>query len=287
MDNEKKCFVIMPIADIEPYEEGHFTRVYEYLIKPACIKAGFTPVRADEVASSNYIVIDIMDKIYHSDLVLCDLSGKNPNVLYELGVRQAFNLPTVLIKDKQTNRIFDIQGMRTYDYDESLRADKVKKDVPSISSSIIETVENKGKDVNSLIKMLSIKPAEISNEVELSGDSSVILSAINDITSRLTKIESAVTVKGSALLSRFDRERQSWKDREVTLSALNGLRKGNWNGFKQNDHLQFYDSNGQLIKGTVTELNLDYLLLLTPNNTIINIDYDSPVYKKLEYQEPY
>lgn len=47
-EDKKKCFVIMPISDAEGYDKGHFTRVYEHLIKPAVIEAGFEPVRNDK-----------------------------------------------------------------------------------------------------------------------------------------------------------------------------------------------------------------------------------------------
>ena len=40
-EDKKKCFVIMPISDAEGYDKGHFTRVYEHLVKPAVIEAGF------------------------------------------------------------------------------------------------------------------------------------------------------------------------------------------------------------------------------------------------------
>ncbi|OBY36451.1 hypothetical protein PR729_14340 [Providencia rettgeri] len=59
---KKTCFVIMPIADTAGYEHGHFTRVYKHLIKPACERAGFIPIRADDVSSSNMIVVDILKK---------------------------------------------------------------------------------------------------------------------------------------------------------------------------------------------------------------------------------
>ena len=72
---------------------------------------------ADDVKATNYIVIDILQRILASDLVVCDLSARNANVLYELGIRQAFDKPTVLLKNKQTDRIFDIQGLRTIDCD--------------------------------------------------------------------------------------------------------------------------------------------------------------------------
>jgi len=52
---EKSCFTIMPISEQEGYDKGHFNRVYEHIIKPACIKAGFKPIRADEENKTNYI----------------------------------------------------------------------------------------------------------------------------------------------------------------------------------------------------------------------------------------
>ena len=68
---EKTCFIIMPIADMDGYDSGHFDRVYEHLIKPACENSGHKAIRADDIASSNYIIIDILHKILDSDMVLC------------------------------------------------------------------------------------------------------------------------------------------------------------------------------------------------------------------------
>jgi len=188
---EKICFVIMPIADMEGYDSGHFSRVYTHLIQPACKKAGYKAVRADEVASSNYIIIDILHKILDSDMVLCDLSGKNPNVLYELGIRQAFNLPTTLIKDIKTSKIFDIQGLRYTEYNQTLRIDEVVRDTDLIANSITQTANPDSKDVNSLIQLLAVKPATRPNSVELSSETSVILASINDLGKRMSSLESA------------------------------------------------------------------------------------------------
>lgn len=184
----KSCFIIMPISDQDGYDKGHFNRVYEHLIKPACIKAGFKPIRADEEVKTNYIVVDIIRKILDSEMVLCDLSAKNPNVLYELGLRQAFNRKVVLIKDKKTNRIFDIQGLRTIDYDETLRIDEVNKSIDQISKTLSETHQSEG-EINSLIQLLSLKPAELPTQINLSQESSLILDTLNDISNRIRKLE--------------------------------------------------------------------------------------------------
>ena len=76
--SQKTCFIIMPFSDMEGYESGHFSRVYEHLIRPACVTAGVEPVRGDEVKGTNYIAIDILQRILKSDIVICDLSVLTP-----------------------------------------------------------------------------------------------------------------------------------------------------------------------------------------------------------------
>jgi len=129
----------MPISDNEDYPVNHFSRVYEHIIIPACEIAGFEPIRADNIQTTNYIALDIIKNIINADMAICDLSSKNPNVLYELGIRQAFNLPVTLIKDLRTKRIFDIQGFRDVEYDESLRIDTVQDTIEILS----ETIKNR------------------------------------------------------------------------------------------------------------------------------------------------
>lgn len=188
-EKEKICFVIMPISDNSNYPTGHFNRVYEYIIKPACIDAGFTPLRADDVKSTNYIAIDIIKKIIESDMAICDLSSQNANVLYELGIRQAFNKPVTLIKDNQTKRIFDIQGFRDMPYDSSLRIDNVNVEVSRLSVAITETYQNNATEINSLIKLLGILPAEVTEQTKLSLESKIILDQLSTISKRLDLFE--------------------------------------------------------------------------------------------------
>lgn len=180
----KTCFIIMPIADVPSYESGHFNRVYQHLIAPACRKAGFKPIRADEVNSSNMIVLDILKKIVECDMAICDLSSRNPNVLYELGLRQAFNKKTVLIKDKITTSPFDVQAFRYAEYDNSLRIDYVQNEIASLAIAIKSTYEAQN-DINSIVQLLQIEPAQIGEKTQLSTPDTIILSAIRDLTNRI------------------------------------------------------------------------------------------------------
>jgi hypothetical protein len=186
---QRTCFVIMPITDMAPYDQGHFRRIYEYLIKPACLKAGFTPVRSDDVERTNHIILDVLRRILHADVVVCDLSGRNPNVLFELGVRQAFNKPVVLIKDSQTERIFDIQGLRDIEYDSSLRVDRVGPSITTIATALTNTCDGDQTEVNSLIQLLGVHAATAPQRTEISGETSLILSALDNIGKRLAMLE--------------------------------------------------------------------------------------------------
>ncbi|EPY7165876.1 TPA: hypothetical protein L7U93_002325 [Klebsiella pneumoniae] len=182
---ERTCFVIMPIADMAGYDSRHFDRVYNHLIKPACDAAGFTSVRADEVNNSNLIVLDILKRIVESDIAICDLSGRNPNVMYELGLRQAFNKKTVLIKDDRTISPFDVQAFRYCEYDSSLRIDNAFNNIKSLEKAITSTFEADSNDVNSIVQLLRIEPAKVGEKTQLSTQDTLIFETLNRILNKI------------------------------------------------------------------------------------------------------
>jgi len=158
----KNCFVIMPISDVEGYPKGHFKEVYEELIKPAAVECGFNVSRADEVAQSNMIHFDVVSKVVKADLCICDLSARNPNVFFELGIRQAFDKPTVLIKDNDTQRVFDVQDFRDITYPKDLRIAETLSKRSELVAAIIATMASHGSgsaDVFSLVKLLGLAEA--------------------------------------------------------------------------------------------------------------------------------
>ncbi len=189
MMEQRECFVVMPISDTAGYAIGHFNRVYEFVIIPACEKAGYRPFRADQASKTNHIVIDILRRLIKAEMVLCDLSSRNPNVLYELGIRQAFNKPVVLIKDDITDRIFDIQGLRYSEYDSTLRVDSTQSAISQIAKAIEETRDSQHDDVNSLIQLLEIVPATLTEGRKLSDEATLILEAIAALSVRMSSLE--------------------------------------------------------------------------------------------------
>lgn len=184
---QKTCFAIMPIADHHDYTPGHFTRVYNHLIKPACEQAGYKVIRADEAKASHMIMFDILKNIIDCDMAICDLSSKNANVFYELGLRQAFNKKTILITDGITNTPFDINGFRYVKYSESLRVDTVINDVAEISAMLQETEKASEDDINSIVNLLKIQPAKI-DKLQLNQHESVLYELIKNLDSKISYI---------------------------------------------------------------------------------------------------
>lgn len=172
----KECFVIMPISTpkFEKYEENHFNHVYEKLLKPAIKEAGFKPIRSDDIKKSDLIVVDIINKLLESPMAVCDLSSHNPNVLYELALRQAFDNPIALVKERGEKDIFDISGIRYTEYDRNLYVYNVEEEIREIAISIKETFSEYKESTSNILQQLAINRAASIPESGVSADQALI-----------------------------------------------------------------------------------------------------------------
>lgn len=166
----KDCFIIMPIADSEGYPQGHFKHVYDNIVGPACSMSGYSAVRADDVKATNLIHLDILKKLIEAPVSICDLSSRNPNVLFELGIRQAFDRPVVLIQEIGTPKIFDIAPLRYLEYSKEMKYHDVLKSQRELKDAIEATVTASGEagNVNSIVKLLAL--SQSAKIPELKGD---------------------------------------------------------------------------------------------------------------------
>lgn len=141
------AFVAMPFSEkTSQYPVGYFDEVLKHLITPAAVKANFNAKTAKK-SGSEVIQSTIVNDLDAADLVIVDLSEHNPNVLFELGMRIAFNKPVCLIRAKGTAPIFDIDHMlRVYDYNPCLWPSTLEQDIPGLSEHIAETWKNKDKE---------------------------------------------------------------------------------------------------------------------------------------------
>jgi hypothetical protein len=129
------CFVMMPFA--EPLG-GYYASLYE----PAIKKAGLTPLRADtDIFGTGKIIDQIWAGINNAKVLVAELTDRNANVLYELGIAHALRKPVVLISSNEDDVPFDLRHVRVIYYQ---LADPFwgEKLIAKVAENIISALKN-------------------------------------------------------------------------------------------------------------------------------------------------
>lgn len=100
--------VMMPFA-------AEFDPVYA-AIQAAVNSLGLEPMRADNFWEHHYVIQDIVNLIARAQVVVCDLSNRNPNVFYEAGIAHALGKEVILIAQSQDDVPFDLRHLRYVKY---------------------------------------------------------------------------------------------------------------------------------------------------------------------------
>lgn len=104
------CFVIMPFSP-------EYESVYRQVIKPAAESFGLKVLRADDIYSPGVITEQIKAAIHQSRICIADVTGKNPNVLYEVGIAHTLDKSTILLSQSVEQIPFDLRALRVVIYD--------------------------------------------------------------------------------------------------------------------------------------------------------------------------
>lgn len=131
------CFVMMPFG--EPVG-GYYKSIYE----PAISKSGLRPVRADDdIFATGKIIDQVWTGITAAKVLVAELTGRNPNVFYELGLAHALNKPVVLVSSNQSDVPFDLQHIRViyYDMRDPFWGEKL---IAKVSENIVSALKNPG-----------------------------------------------------------------------------------------------------------------------------------------------
>lgn len=120
------CGIIMPIAPHPDYPSDHWKDVLNILTE-AVNETEFEPKLVSDDVAIGLIHDRIVTNIYNNEIVICDVSSKNPNVMFELGLRLAFDKPTIIVKDETTGYSFDTGVIEHIPYPSSLRFSQIVK----------------------------------------------------------------------------------------------------------------------------------------------------------------
>jgi hypothetical protein len=102
---EVRCFIVMPFS-LEWSNDVH------QALAAACKATSVTPVRGDDVFTPTDILVDIWQSINGADFVIADITGRNPNVLYELGVAHTLAKPVLIISRHAADIPIDLSTRR-------------------------------------------------------------------------------------------------------------------------------------------------------------------------------
>ncbi len=139
------CGVVMPISILDGCPEAHWQDVKEILFE-SIEAAGFEPHLVSDADEVGIIQKRIIENLYRNPIVVCDVSGKNPNVMFELGVRLAFDKPTIIVKDEKTSYSFDTAPIEHLEYPRDLRFHKIVEFKEELAGKIVATHEHATKD---------------------------------------------------------------------------------------------------------------------------------------------
>jgi hypothetical protein len=116
--DKKLCFVLMPFVE----EWSH--SVYNNLIRKNVEGLKLRCLRADDLTGTN-IVDDIWSYINQAGIIIADVTGPNPNVMYELGIAHTIGKPTILITQNINSIPFDFRHLRHIEYRDNIEGSKI------------------------------------------------------------------------------------------------------------------------------------------------------------------
>lgn len=146
-EEKKICGIVMPISTLDGCSEGHWSDVLEIIIE-AIEFAGFEGNLVSNADDVGIIQKRIIQNLYENPIVVCDVSGKNPNVMFELGMRLAFDKPTIIIKDDKTSYSFDTSPIEHIEYPRDLRFSRIVDFKAKLAEKIKATFEKSTTDAS-------------------------------------------------------------------------------------------------------------------------------------------
>lgn len=224
---ENLCGIVMPISAIDGCNETHWTDVYD-IIYEAIFDAGFEANMVSYADDVGVIQKRIIQNLYENPIVVCDVSGKNPNVMFELGMRLAFDKPTIIIKDDKTSYSFDTSPIEHLEYPRDLRFNKIQEFKKRLTEKIIKTHENSIEDENfsTFLKHFGeFKVAKI--ETKEVPQQEIILDEIKNLRKLFTqsKNQNFVNTKFTKEFSYENSRNEFEDDNKINVCCGNGVSK--------------------------------------------------------------
>jgi hypothetical protein len=103
-------------------------------IQEACRSCKVVCSRLDDPGGELNILEELYFEIHRADMIIADISGLNPNVLYEVGYAHGLNKPIFLLTDNVKELPFNLSPLRHIVFD--------KNDLPGLSKKLVTALKN-------------------------------------------------------------------------------------------------------------------------------------------------
>ena len=213
--SEKICFIVTAIGESGTPTRERADNVYRYLIAPVCEELGYRPVRVDHVNAVDNINETVINYLKTAPMVVADMTDHNPNAFYELGFRQALELPLVPIIKVGERLPFDVITTRTVFYDTDVA--KIEESKENLKAKI-QSFEN-----------FEMPESRIERSLTLDDLNDNLTKKLNKILNLLEKQQSY-----SSLVPKYD------FNAEPTISAHHSIKQELLNQFNQTQNHPLY-----------------------------------------------
>lgn len=260
------CGIIMPISQIENCQPEHWSDVLG-ILKDVCTTNDFIPNLVSDADDIGVIHNRIIENIYSSDIVICDVSCKNANVMFELGMRLAFDKPTIIIKDDLTGYSFDTSLIEHLEYPRDLRFTSINKFKEGLGKKLSATYEKSKSDPNYSTFLKNFGKYKIAHleDREVSSDT-FILNAIEELRRDVR------VIKNVSLHDRDDNGRINLgrviNSREITEESRTIFKKIVQDYIKKNNLMSKPKEMDMMLPDIIEELEKNDELKLIAGNSI-------------------
>lgn len=184
------CGLIMPISTIDGCSAEHWSEVKSIVVDAveAITEFDFSVRLVSDQEDVGVIQKRIVQNVYNSDVVICDVSCKNPNVMFELGMRLAFDKPTLIIKDDGTDYSFDTGVIEHLNYPRDLRFAKMVAFKQNLAEKVCATYRASLTDVShSFLSSFGTFKVAALVQTEASPDQ-VMMDMLSDLTREVSRL---------------------------------------------------------------------------------------------------